>query len=173
MFKKLLFSSYQEVEALMIKSGVNERPLVNDFSKFPSGGYLLESQSMYIVLGLKQQEILKNSPGEWVNSAHYYGYWSVNGVYGPTKFMKESGNLLDIEFKAMLNSMQTLYSQQFADGVLGKPMIPFYKMVGVENRQLMDFLEECSLRNEMVSDELHPHSPLRTIMDEFGIKIKK
>ena len=139
-FMEMLESPWSKIHAYMVESGVDGHPLIQE-----NGTYLLQMQMMNCLLGSKQKEIATDSHSQWVNSAHYYSFWSFYGIYGPSKFWREWGHLDDIGTNA--TSYQTLHSRQFVDGLVGELVIPVYKVLGDETREFTQLFEEYSRNN--------------------------
>ena len=77
------------------------------------------------------------------------------------------------EWKWDSNSLETEYSREYVDGILGKPMIPYYKSVGYQTNQKTGLFQQLAQKTPFPSDEIHPRSAPGQIMNEFGLRIAK
>ena len=74
--------------------------------------------------------------------------WSFYGAYGPNKYWGFN-HLEDLSKEP--NTFHTEYSIDYTNEVLGKSVIPFYKMVSFETSGVNDLLLKYGEKNEIAS----------------------
>ena len=162
-YKKALESPWSQIQEQIIKSGVQANQIV-----YEGMLYLLQMQMMFCVLGEKEQELAKSEDTPWFNSPHYYGIWFIHSNNGPSKFWGYNA-LENYDFGA--NIFYSHYSQEYVDGLVGKPAFPFFKMIGHNTREVSNLIRSYKGKEGGVMNAFHPKSSIGTFMEEFGMTI--